>query len=217
MDPTKTTMAIQVLVADDHPLIAQGLVSELKRFGIDHVDTVMDGTEVFRRFSELSPDVLVLDLRIGAVRGLDVAHQLLTSHPEARIVFYSQFDQDHIVREAYRIGGKAFIPKNADPSLLAQAIKTAQRGGTYFMPDIAERLALMSVRGDDSPQAKLGERELVVFRKMARGLTNAEIAHDLDLSVKTIGLTTQNIRETLGVSRAADITRLALKHQLIEE
>ena len=74
------------------------------------IDTVMGGTEVVRRFSELSPDVLVLD-------------------PEARIVFYSQFDQDHIVREAYRIGG--------------------MRGGTYFMPDIAERLALMSVRGDE--------------------------------------------------------------------
>lgn len=210
-------MAIKVLVADDHPLITQGLVNELKPFGIDHVDAVMDGTEVVRRFGELSPDVLVLDLRIGAVRGLDVARELLTGNPDARIVFYSQFDQDHIVRETYRIGGKAFIPKSADPGLLAQAIHAAQRGGTYFMPEIAERLALMSVRGDDSPQTKLGERELVVFKKMAQGLTNAEIAHDLDLSVKTIGLATQNVKETLGVNRAADITRLALKHQLIEE
>lgn len=208
---------IRVLVADDHPLITQGLANELKPFGIKEVEAVTDGTEVVRRFRSLRPDVLVLDLRIGAVRGLDVARELLAANAGARIVFYSQFDQDHIVREAYRLGGKGFVPKSADPSVLAEAIKCVHGGGTFFMPDIAERLALMSVRGEESPQAKLSERELNVFKMMARGLTNAEIADELGLSSKTIGLVTQSVKEALGVARPADITRLALKHQLIDE
>jgi DNA-binding NarL/FixJ family response regulator len=75
----------------------------------------------------------------------------------------------------------------------------------------------MSVHGDDSPQSKLSDRELVVFKKLAQGLTNTEIAQELGLSTKTIGLITQAVRESLGITRAADLTRLALRHQLIEE
>jgi len=209
--------AICVMVADDHPLITQGLAKELAPFGIEAVEAVADGAEVLSRYRSVKPEVLVLDLRIGAVRGLDVVKELLGVDADARIVIYSQFDQDHIVREAYRLGAKAFVPKSADPKILADAIHAAQCGEMYFLPHIAERLALMSVRGVESPQAKLSERELSVFKKMAQGLTNAEIADEMSLSIKTIGLITQSIKESLGVSRAADITRLALKHQLIDE
>lgn len=208
---------IRVLVADDHPLITQGLSNGLRPMGITDVESVTDGTAVVARYLAARPDVLVLDLRIGNVRGLDVARELLDNAPDARIVFYSQFDQDHIVREAYRIGGKAFIPKSSDPAVLAEAIAAAAAGKTYFPPDIAERLAHMSVHGDDSPQATLNERELQVFKAMAQGQTNAEIAVEMGLSAKTIGLVTQHIKESLGVNRPAEITKLALKHQLIDE
>jgi DNA-binding NarL/FixJ family response regulator len=205
------------MVADDHPLITQGLANELASFGIHQVEAVTEGREVIPRYQAAKPDVLVLDLRIGAIRGLDIGKELLGLDADARIVIYSQFDQDHIVREAYRIGAKAFIPKSADPKFLAEAIHTVHVGHTYFLPQIAERIALMSVRGVESPQAKLSDRELEVFKKMAQGLTNAEMAEAMDLSVKTIGLITQNIRELLGVTRPAEITRLALRHQLIDE
>lgn len=209
--------AIRVMVVDDHPLITQGLASALKPFGIDEVEALADGTQAVARYEAVQPDVLVLDLRIGQVRGLDVARNILAKDPSGRIVFYSQFDQDHIVQEAYRIGGKAFVTKNADMAVLAKAITVASEGQTYFVPEIAERLAFLSVRGDESPQAKLNERELLVFKRMAQGLTHAEIAEELKLSSKTIGLITQSIKEALGVSRPADITRLAIKHQLIDE
>jgi DNA-binding NarL/FixJ family response regulator len=207
---------IRVLVADDHPLITQGLANELVLFDIE-VHAVADGHEVIPRYLATKPDVLVLDLRMGAVRGLDVAKDLLRLDSDARVVVYSQFDQDHVVREAYRLGAKAFIPKSADPKVLADAIHAVRAGETHFLPHIAESIALMSVKGVDSPQAKLTERELAVFTKLAQGLTNAEIAVEMDLSVKTIGHIGQSIRESLGVSRPADITRLALRHQLIDE
>jgi DNA-binding NarL/FixJ family response regulator len=209
--------AIRVLVADDHPLVTQGLVNELKPFGIEQVDAVSDGAQVVRRFLDVRPDVLVLDLRLDHMSGLSVARDLLSPVPEARIVFYSQFDRDHIVREAYRIGGKAFVPKTADISVLAQAILAVHDGGTFFLPEVAERLALMSVRGEESPHAKLSPRDMRVFKMMAQGLTIAEIAVEEELSTKTAGLITQRIKESLGISRPADITRLALKYQVIDE
>lgn len=208
---------IRVLVADDHPLITDSLAGALSPHGISHVTAVTDGTKVIQRFEHDKPDVLVLDLWIGPVRGLEVARELLQKHADARIVIYSQFDKDQFIREAYRVGAKAFIPKSATQEVLAQAIHAAHEGDTFFTKDIAERMALMSVRGEESPQAKLNDRELRVFRLMAMGLTNAEIAKEMNLSSKTIGIITQAIKETLGVQRPADITRLALKYQLIDE
>jgi len=209
---------VRVLVAEDHPLITQALAECLKPYGIDASASVAEGNLVVTRYAEIKPDVLVLDLRLGQVRGLDVARELLQGFPAARIVFYSQFDQPHIVQEAYRLGARAFVPKSADPQVLAEAIIAASNDGPpYFTPEIAAQLAIMSVRGEDSPRARLTDRELVVFQKMAQGLTIAEIADELHLSSKTVGLITQEIRQKLRVERPAEITKLAIRYQLIDE
>jgi two-component system invasion response regulator UvrY len=159
-----------------------------------------------------------LDIRFGnaAPSGLDVVREALQRYPDARILIYSQFDQTEMLREAYRIGCVGFVPKSNTVEVLAEAIKQVHRGKLYFLPEIAERLAMIGVKGDDSPQAKLDARELEVFRLMAQGRTNVEIAEAMDLSPKTISLTSQLVKDKLGVQRAAEITRLAVRHGVIE-
>ena len=207
----------RVLIADDHPLIVEGLTLALARHDIEVVGQTNTTDDVIACYERFKPDVLVLDVRFGgAVTGLDVARQAISMHADARIVFYSQFDQDEIIQEAYRIGGRAFITKNTPTPVLADAIRLAAEGRTHFLPEIAERLALIGVRGDSSPQSKLDQRELEVFAQMARGRTNVEIAEAMSLSPKTISITSQNIKDKLGVHRPADITRLAVKHNVIE-
>jgi two-component system, NarL family, invasion response regulator UvrY len=208
---------VRVLIADDHPLIIEGLTMVLQRHAIEVICATTTTKDVLKSYAECKPDVLVLDVRFGEpVSGLDVARDVIHADPEARIVFYSQFDQDEIVREAYRIGGAAFITKNTLPDVLADAIKQVSEGKTHFLPEIAERLALIGVRGDDSPQAKLDGRELEVFKQIAQGYTNAEIAESMGLSLKTISVASQSIKDKLAVHRPADITRLAIKHKVIE-
>lgn len=208
---------IRVLIADDHPLIVEGIAAALRRLGLNVVGLARTAAEVQPEYDRVQPDVLVLDVRFGpGPTGLDVAKELLVQWPKAAIVFYSQFDQDEIIREAYRLGGAAFITKNSPPEALAAAIEEASRGKTFFLPQIAERLALLGVHGDDSPRARLEPREVEVFSLMASGLTNVEIAERMSLSPKTISTISQTIKEKLGIHRAAEITRLALKHGLIE-
>ena len=212
----KPLSAIRVLIADDHPLIIVGLTTALRDLDIEVVDHVAVAKEVISKYAETKPDVLVLDIRFGeGATGLDVARELLQRFPTARIVFYSQFDQDETITEAYRLGGAAFIPKNTAPSLLAEAIKRVHEGQTYFLREIAERLALIGVRGDDSPQSKLEPREIEIFKLMAQGLTNSEMAEKMNLSPQTISTISQTVKEKLGVHRQADITRLAVKHLMI--
>jgi two-component system, NarL family, invasion response regulator UvrY len=208
---------IKVLLADDHPLILEGLKAALTKRGMRVVGETGSADEVMGRFRQSRPDVLVLDLRFGpGATGLDVARSLLSKEPEARIVFYSQFDQDEVIREAYRIGASAYITKNQPPDVLAEAIGEAAQGKTYFVPAIAERLALLGVRGDDSPRARLDAREAEVFVQLANGLTNNEIAARMSLSSKTIGVIAQAIRDKLGVQRTAEMTRLAVRYGMID-
>ncbi len=208
---------IKVLLADDHPLILEGLRAALTKRGMRIVGETESADEVMGRFRQCRPDVLVLDLRFGqGATGLDVARSLLSKEPEARIVFYSQFDQDEVIREAYRVGALAYITKNQPPDVLAQAIAEAARGKTYFVPAIAERLALLGVHGDESPRARLDPREAEVFVQLANGLTNNEIAAQMSLSSKTIGVIAQAIRDKLGVQRAAEMTRLAVRYGMID-
>jgi DNA-binding NarL/FixJ family response regulator len=208
---------IRVMLADDHPIVMTGFAMSLEAQGLDVVAQARSPEDALAQFQQHRPDVIVLDLRFGEqLTGLDVAKQILAHTPDAAIVFLSQFDQDALIKETYRLGGRAFMTKDCDPDDLAAAVRRAHEGELYFLPNIAERLANLSVRGDTSPQSQLDERSLDIFTLMAEGLTNAEIAEKLDVSTKTISNISQAVKEKLGVHRPADITRLAVKHGLIE-
>ncbi len=207
---------IRVLLADDHALLMAGFARELEDYGVKVVGETKNPDEVLAKFEELSPDVLVLDIRFGEkFSGFEAARTVLAKYSNVRIIFLSQFDQDSVIKEAYKIGAKAFITKVSDSELLAAAIQRAHEGECYFLPEVAERLAQLAIQGDTSPESKLDARELEVFKAMAMGLTNAEIVERMGLSTKTISNVSLAIKDKLGTYRQADLTRLAVRHRLI--
>ena len=208
---------IRVMLADDHPIVMTGFAMSLAGVGMDVVGQAKTPDEAALMYAELQPDVLVLDIRFGTeLTGLDAAEAILKKFPSAKIIFLSQFDQDSLIKETYRLGARAFVTKDCDPADLATAVRHAHEGKLYFLPHIASRLASMAVRGEVTPQSQLDERGLEIFKFMAEGMTNAEIAERLDLSTKTISNISQSIKEKLGVHRQASITLLAVKHGLVE-
>jgi DNA-binding NarL/FixJ family response regulator len=205
------------MLADDHPIVMAGFAMSLSEQGMEVVGQATKPAEAVAMYGQVKPDVLVLDIRFGTeLTGLDAAQQILKAAPDAKIVFLSQFDQDSLIKETYRMGAHAFVTKDCDPAVLATAVRHACEGKLYFLPQIAERLASLAVRGDVSPQSQLDERGLEIFKLMAEGLTNAEIAEKLNLSTKTISNISQSVKEKLGVHRQAYITKLAVKHGLIQ-
>ena len=211
---------LDILIADDHPLIVEGLTSALGRLGIRVIAQTGAATAVAGLYSSTRPTVVVLDVRVGeGASGLDVAKELTATHPDAKIVFYTQFDDDESIKEAYQLGAKAFVPKNTAPGVLADALHQVASGRTFFLPEIAERLALMTVQkipAPGSPSAVLDARELQVFKHIAMGHMNRAIADEMGLSAKTISAISQSVKEKLGYKRPADLTRLAVKHGLIK-
>lgn len=208
---------ISVVLADDHPLLMAGFSFSLADSGIQVLAQCRSADEAVQKYIEHRPDVIILDIRFGGEKsGFDAAREILTFDSQARIIFLSQFDQESMIQEAYGLGAKAFITKATDPSMLEDAIRKIFRGGLYFLPEVAEKLAHLSIGGGDSPKAKLDAREMDIFVDTAMGLTQAEIAAKRALSAKTVGNVMQQIKEKLGISRPADITRLAVKHGYID-
>lgn len=207
---------IRVALADDHPVILNGLQVGLSQQGMAIVSQTHDCATLIDDYRNAEPDVLVLDIRFGGSEsGLDKAKELLREFPNAKIVFYSQFDQNELILAAYKLS-KGFVTKDSPLSVLVDAIRTAHEGRVYLMPSVATRLSMIAVHGDESPAAKLTPRELQVFKMMASGLTNIEIAKELALTPKTIGVEFQSIKEKLRIERQADCTKLAIKFRLME-
>src|SRR6476619_3422560 len=172
----KAQQPIRVMLADDHPIVMTGFAMSLGAQGMEVVGQAKSPAEAVAMYAEHKPDVAVLDIRFGTeLTGMDAAQNILKADPAAKIVFLSQFDQDSLIKETYRIGAHAFVTKDCDPADLAEAVRQAHAGKLYFLPQIAARLASLAVRGDVSPQSQLDPRELEIFKLMAEGLTNAEI------------------------------------------
>lgn len=208
---------IRVLLADDHPIVMAGFALSLGSMGIEVIGEVTTPSEAVESYERLQPDVLMIDLRFGEkLTGLDGAKTILDRHPEAKILFLSQFDQDALIKQTYSVGGKGFLTKDISAIDLAQAVTEAHRGDTYFLPRIAKRLANLSVKGDQSPSALLDPREFEIFLLTAKGRTNQEMADLLGLSPKTISNVAHSLKEKLGTNRIADLTLLAVRHGYIE-
>lgn len=213
----KVNTPIRVVLADDHPLVMSGIALSLASMAIDVVEQVTTPNEAVESYERLQPDVLLMDLRFGVkLTGLDAAKTILQRHPDANILFLSQFDQDALIKQTYSIGGRGFLTKDINATDLAQAVTDASSGETYFMDRIAKRLANLSVKGDQSPVSVLDPREFEIFILTAKGRTNQEMAELLGLSQKTISNVTHSLKEKLGTNRIADLTLLAVKHGYIE-
>jgi CheY-like chemotaxis protein len=119
---------IRVMLADDHPIVMTGFAMSLEGQGLEVVAQARTPDEALAQYRQLQPDVIVLDIRFGEqLTGLDVAKQILAHTPSAAIVFLSQFDQDSLIKETYRLGGRAFMTKDCDPADLAAAVRRAWR------------------------------------------------------------------------------------------
>jgi two-component system, NarL family, invasion response regulator UvrY len=209
---------IRVLFCDDHPLMVTGMIAAMESAGIDVVASVTDPTLIVSEFLRVKPDVIVLDIAYAqsSVNGLDIALEIKKLDEKARIVILSQFESDEFIKDAYRLKCSAFVTKRALISNLTEAIRRAHESKPYFLPDVAERLALLNYGHDESPRATLDDRQFEVFKRVAVGDTVKEICEALKLSPRTIETTIKEMKDKLNCQRNAAITLLAVKYGYIE-
>jgi DNA-binding NarL/FixJ family response regulator len=204
----------RLVLADDHALVRQGIRSLLELTpDLRVVGEASDGEEALRRVAELNPDVVLLDVRMPRMGGLDALRELRRTDPHRRVVLLTTFDEDAVVLEALRLGVQGFLLKDVSLEQLSEAIRQVARGETLLPPGVAERVRRgLSEFPREFPSADLPEgltrRELEVLRLIARGLSNREIAEALGTAEGTVKNQTSSILSKLGVR---DRTRAVLR------
>ena len=208
---------INVLIADDHTVVRQGLkqiLSEDPQLSV--VGEAADGNEVLTALETLSVDALVLDITMPGRNGLDVLKEVKRKRPTLPVLVLSMHPEDQFAIRILRAGAAGYITKESAPEELVGALRKVCSGGKYVSPQLAEKLAVFI--GDETtrpPHEKLSDREFEVLRMLALGKTVTEVAEELLLSVKTVSTYRSRVLEKMKMTSNADLTRYALQNGLI--
>ncbi len=194
----------RIVIADDHTLVRQSLVKLVHaESDFEVVGEAERGGAVCETVQRLRPELLVLDINMPDVDGIQVATQLRRLLPEVRILFLTMRDDDATIRRVLALGADGYVPKVASTDELLQAIRAVAKGGTYLSPVIARRVMDMAGGRSVSPAGQLTQRELEILRLIAAGSRPADVAEKVFLSLKTVKNHLTSVYAKLGVQTAA--------------
>jgi NarL family two-component system response regulator LiaR len=209
------TKPIRVLVTDDHPVVRHGLLVLLQdQDGIDVVAEAADGKEALELVGRLAPDVVLMDLVMPVMDGVEATRRITARHPSTGVLVLTSFGGDSKLFPALDAGALGFLLKDASSDELMHAIRQVARGRPSFSPAVTRRL-VRDASGDSAaepPSERLTEREVEVLREVAHGLSNDEIGEKLFISSATVRTHLGNIFGKLDISRRTQAVLYALKH-----
>jgi two-component system, NarL family, response regulator NreC len=214
-------MTIRVLIADDHTLFRAGLRALFaSESDIEVVGEAADGNEAVRRAVELRPEVVVMDLMMPNMNGIEATRRLRTELPETKVLVLSMYDDEEHVQRLLASGASGYMLKKATSDELIRALREVVAGGMPLDPSVAAKVVkdyVRRVQGDEEPNSnpELTPRELEVLRLIARGLSNQTIADQLGLSRKTVDVHRANLMRKLDLHTVTELVKYALRRGLI--
>ncbi len=209
--------AIRIFIADDHPIVRQGLrrIVETDQ-GLVVSGDAGDAAALFVALQTVATDVILLDVSMPGGLFLETLRDLRARHPTIRVLVLSVHPEDQWAERALRAGASGYLTKDHSPDQLLEAIRRVYRGGKYVSPTLAEQLAKhLDGGGQRAPHELLSDREFEVMRRLGSGLTVAQIATELAISAKTVSTYRTRILEKMAVATNADLVRYAARHGLI--
>jgi DNA-binding NarL/FixJ family response regulator len=209
-------MALRVLIADDHQIVRQGFRALLEPEGIQVVAEAADGWEAVRLAESENPDVVVLDLSMPQLNGLDAAREILRLRPKTKIVLLTMHMEEHQIVGALRAGIRGYVTKTQAAEALSQAIREVASGGTYLTPGVADVVVGAYLAGGEVAREPLTPRERQVLQLVAEGKTTKEVATFLNLSVKTVESYRARLMDKLDIHDTATLVRYAIRRGLIQ-
>lgn len=210
---------IRIAFVDDHEVVINGLKAMFANFSeIDVLFTANNATSLFAQLQESQPDVILLDIQLPEMSGVDICKQLHREYPQIKVVAFSSFDDTHYIKQIIRNGASGYLLKNADQQTILTAIKTVLNGEEYIDESIKKILIQESISGQrrslfDIPLTK---REKEILQLIANGLSNQEIADKLFISLRTVETHRFNLTQKLDVKNAAGLVKEAIKRGLVD-
>ncbi|MDQ4084003.1 MAG: response regulator transcription factor [Actinomycetota bacterium] len=208
-------MKIRILVADDHPMLREGLVAVLStQPDFDVIGEASDGSEVVSLAERLHPDVILLDLEMPNADGVAALERLRNADARTRTIVFTAYDTDERILGALRAGARGYLLKGASRKEIFDAVRTVHSGGSLLQPAVTSRLLEHVERGNERPE-DLTSRELEVLDLLAHGHKNSEIAEELFISERTVKFHVSSILAKLGVGNRTEAARIAARRGLL--
>ena len=203
---------IKVLLVDDHMLVLDGLKARLElEDNIKVIGIANNGIEALEQSKKLDPDVVLMDVSMPVLNGIEAAKRFQIEQPEKKVLMLSMHQDKEYILSIIQTGASGYVLKDVPAAELVLAIETVIRGGSYFSSGASQ--ALYQVQEDEKEE--LTKRELAVLKALASGAANKTIANNLSISVRTVETHRQNLKQKLGIHSAAGLTKYAIEHKLI--
>jgi DNA-binding NarL/FixJ family response regulator len=219
----KTVKQITVLLAEDHQIVREGLRKLLEaEKDIEVVGEATSGRQAVALAKKLTPDVVVMDIAMPLLNGLEATRQILQAGTGTKVLMLSAHSDDTYVEQAVAFGAKGFLLKQTSSNDLSKAIREIEKGNTFFSPSIAKRLQRQNQKSLDrkgllkTKAVQLSSREMEVLQLIAEGEANKQIADDLNISIKTVEKHREHLMQKLDIHDTAGLTRYAIGAGIIE-
>jgi NarL family two-component system response regulator YdfI len=207
---------IRVLIADDHLVVREGLHTILEVSGdIEPVGEAADGAEAVRRVGELSPDVVLMDLRMPGMDGIEAIKQIKASYQAVEIVILTTYDDDEYIVQGLRAGARGYLLKDTGRQALFETIRAAARGESLLPSAVVDKVVARLSTPRPVPSGSLSEREQEVLALLAQGASNKEISLRLQITERTVKAHVTSIFNKLGVNSRAEAVAVALRQGLL--
>ena len=204
------------MLVDDHAVVRMGFKLLLQASDDIEVVAEADSGEAACQMVEAEgPDVVVMDIAMAGMGGIEAIKRLLAKNPRLKILALSAHEDTSHPKRALQAGALGYLSKRSAPEVLIDAIRTIAKGQRYLDAQIAQRIAVQDISGDKGPMEKLSAREFEVFVQLARGQSVTQISEALNLSSSTVGTHLYNVKQKLGLANQAEMTLLAMRHGLI--
>jgi two-component system, NarL family, response regulator NreC len=210
-------MPIKLLLADDHQIFRESLANLLNNDVVEVVGHAGSGIEAIEQARLYKPDVILMDIGMKDMDGIEATRRLLKESPDIRVVALTMHAQKNYIKEMLEAGASGYLLKNCSYTQLVEAINTTMNGGKYLSPEIAEIIVndYVNLKNENHGSADITDREKEVLKLYAEGKTARMIGEKLFISVKTVGTHKQNVLKKLGLKTTADMMKYAIKHGII--
>ncbi|BCM25661.1 response regulator [Methyloradius palustris] len=211
------SVPIRIILVDDHLVVRSGLRRLLEQS--DDLEVIAEadsGEQAYQIFGEHLPDVLVMDMSMPGMGGLEAVRRILARYPAARIVIFSMHENATFATQALTAGARGYVAKSGAADDLVRGIREVNAGRSYLSASIAQKIALQSLSGEEDPIKRLSAREFEVFRLLAEGGAIEVIADTLNISQKTVANYQTMLKQKLGINSPVELVRLAIRYGVIQ-
>jgi two-component system invasion response regulator UvrY len=205
---------ITILVVDDHPIVRAGCRQLIQQIPNAKVIEAETGEEGYRLFQENYPDMVLLDITLPGIGGLEVLRKMRANRENAKVLMFSMHEDPVFASRAMQAGAKGYITKNNAADYLVEAVEKVLAGKTYLSPDTAQQLAMLNIGAGTSALSDLSRRELEILRLLGEGKSMTEISNLLGISYKTVANNLTQIKSKLDINKTAELMRFAISHGL---